>query len=312
LAAPIELGAGRLLLDLEFRDHEGLVAGYLLPAEDGWSLVETGPSTCQDVLLKAIDQAGVAPSEVRRVFVTHIHLDHAGGAGALATALPQATFYAHERGVRHLVDPTKLLASARRAWGPAADPLWGPIVPLPAGRVQALFGGESFPLIGGALRVIATPGHAQHHVSFLDTGTRSLLSGDSAGVLVEGAWRARPAIPPPDLDLDALFRSLEVMGGAEPDRILYSHFGPAGGAVAALHRYHATVLEWVAAARRAALESPTVEHVATALQLHEQSAAASAGSPLPAEDRGRMVSGYELAAQGLLRYFENESKKAGG
>ncbi|MCI4337061.1 MAG: MBL fold metallo-hydrolase [Thermoplasmata archaeon] len=304
-----ELGDGRLLLDLHFRDHEGLVASYALPSDDGWSLVETGPTTCHDALVRELGRNGIAPEEVKRVFVTHIHLDHAGGVGALATTLPHAVFYAHERGVRHLIDPSKLVASARRAWGPAADPLWGAIVPIPATRIRSLVGGESFPLQGGELQVLATPGHAQHHVSFLETRTRSILVGDSAGVFVEGSWRARPAIPPPDLDIAALFRSLERMIAAEPKRIWYSHFGPAPDAPAALRRYHATVQEWVGAAREAALTSPTVTSVAHALEQYEVGAAAAVGIAQPSEDRDRLVSGYELAAQGLLRYFELEAKK---
>ena len=141
-----ELGQGRILLDLDFRDTEGLIAAYLLPQEEGWTLVETGPTTCREALLAAVDRAGVAPAEVRRILVTHIHLDHAGGMGSLAEAFPRATFYAHELGVPHLLDPTRLIASARRAWGEASDALWGTIVPLPAARLVALHGGESFPL----------------------------------------------------------------------------------------------------------------------------------------------------------------------
>src|SRR5579862_7280473 len=100
------------MLDLRFRDHEGLVACYAFPGDDGWTLVETGPTTCREALLAALDRAGIDGATVRRVLVTHIHLDHAGGAGALMGDLPHATFYAHERGVPHLVDPTKLIASA--------------------------------------------------------------------------------------------------------------------------------------------------------------------------------------------------------
>ncbi len=299
-----QLASGRLLLDLNFRDHEGLVAGYLLPGPNGWTLIETGPTTCHDALLAAISAAGVEPGEVRTVLVTHIHLDHAGGLGALARTLPNATFYAHERGVAHLVDPSRLIASARRAWGAAADPLWGPIVPVPADRLRPLSGGESFPVSAGRLEVLATPGHAQHHLSFFDTASRGFFSGDSAGVRVAGGWRARPAIPPPDLDLELLFASLEAMAAREPRVIYYSHFGPVPDAVPELRRYRTTVEEWRDAALAAARESPTASHVARALEAYEEEARRRAGAPPPAEDRGALVSGYELAAQGLLRYFE--------
>ena len=207
----IELGQGRQLLDLDFRDTEGLVAAYLLPQEDGWTLIETGPSTCREPLLRGIDTSGVERRDIRRVFVTHIHLDHAGGMGALAEALPRATFYAHELGVPHLADPTRLIASARRTWGAASDPLWGPILPVPAERLHGLHGGERFPLNGGELSVLATPGHARHHLSFYDSGLGGVFTGDSAGVRLERSSRLRPAVPPPDLDLDLLFESVEAM-----------------------------------------------------------------------------------------------------
>ena len=169
----MDLGAGRCYADLGFRESEGLVASYFLPQDDGWTVVETGPTPCIPPLLNALDQAGIDRAEVRRVFVTHIHLDHAGGLGAIAQSLPNATLYAHEAGAPHLVDPSRLIASARRAWGEAADPLWGTILPVPAERLVALHGGESFPVRGGTLTAIPTPGHARHHLAFLDTGTGS-------------------------------------------------------------------------------------------------------------------------------------------
>jgi glyoxylase-like metal-dependent hydrolase (beta-lactamase superfamily II) len=300
----IELGQDRQLLDLDFRDTEGLVAAYLLPAEQGWTLLETGPTTCREPLLAGIDRAGVDRSEIRRVFVTHIHLDHAGGVGALANALPRATFYAHELGVPHLVDPARLVASARRAWGAASDPLWGPIVPVPSGRIVALRGGERFPLRDGELRVLATPGHAKHHLAFFDTAIRGVFSGDGAGVRLERSDRVRPAVPPPDLDLDQLFASVEAMRALDPARVLYSHFGPSPDGAADLARYRTVVEEWRDVALAAARERPDPEHLTERLREHDRAQRAAAGSgPIP-DDPSTLVSGYELAARGFLRYFE--------
>jgi glyoxylase-like metal-dependent hydrolase (beta-lactamase superfamily II) len=266
--------------------------------------VETGPTTCREFLLRGLAAAGVEPAEVRRVFVTHIHLDHAGGVGALVDDLPNATFYAHELGVPHLVDPTRLIASARRAWGAAADPLWGAIVPVMPGRIVALRGGESFPVIGGEFRIIATPGHARHHLAFFDSATRAVFTGDGAGVRLEGSWRARPAIPPPDLDLDQLYSSVEEMRRLDPKLVLYSHFGPAPGGPADLAEYRGIVEEWRQVALEAARESPEAEFVAGRLRAHEEARLASSGSAAAANEHSDLVSGYALAALGLLRYFE--------
>ncbi len=301
----VELGEDRQLLDTDFRDTEGLVAAYLLPEDSGWTLVETGPSSCRTALLAAIARAGVAAPEVRHVFVTHIHLDHAGGVGALADALPNATFYAHELGVPHLVDPTKLVASARRAWGAAADPLWGPIVPAPAPRLVALRGGERFPLRGGELVVLATPGHAKHHLAFYDTRIRGVFTGDGAGVRLEHSDRVRPAVPPPDLDLEQLFASVDAMRALDPARVLYSHFGPSPDGAADLARYRTVVEEWRDVALAAAREDPRPDHVTQRLREHDRAGRDPPEAVPPGrDDRSTLVSGYELAALGFLRYFQ--------
>ncbi len=294
------------MLDLDFRDTEGLIAAYLLPEEGGWTLLETGPSTCREALLRGLARAGVEPARVLRVFVTHIHLDHAGGMGALAEALPRATFYAHELGVPHLVDPRRLVASARRAWGEAADPLWGRIAPVPANRLVALRGGERFPLREGELEVLATPGHARHHLAFFDSAAKALFSGDAAGVRLERSSHVRPAVPPPDLDLVALFASVEEMRRRTPALVLYSHFGPSPEGAADLASYRTVVERWRDVALAAAKERPEVEFVAAKLAAFDR---ASVSPELAA--RETLVSGYELAAQGFLRYFSTHGDLGG-
>ncbi len=292
------------MIDLGFRDTEGLVASYLLPGPEGrWTLIETGPTPCIPRLIEGVGAGGITPSDIDRILVTHIHLDHAGGLGAAARAFPRARLYVHRIGVPHMVDPSRLMASARRAWGAAADPLWGEILPVPADRVVALTGGERLPLRDGELEVLATPGHAGHHLSFVDRPTGALLAGDSAGVRVEGQFRPRPAIPPPDLDLELLFASLDRMQAARPRQVLYTHFGRSPDGPKDLETYRRAVAEWRDVALAAAKVDPSVGHVARALQDHEESAARSADGSARDEERGVLVSGYDLAAQGLLRYF---------
>jgi glyoxylase-like metal-dependent hydrolase (beta-lactamase superfamily II) len=296
-----ELGQGRLLLDLDFRDTEGLVAAYLLPEGEGWSLVETGPSTCREALLAGVARAGVSPEEVRHVFVTHVHLDHAGGMGAVVDAFPKATFYAHELGVPHMVDPTRLIASARRAWGTAAsDRLWGAIAPVPVQRIVALRGGERFPIDHGELQVLATPGHARHHLAFFDTALRGVFTGDGAGVRLEHSSHLRPAVPPPDLDLEQLFGSLDVMRRTDPKLVLFSHFGPSPDGASDLMRYRTIVEQWRDVALAAAREKADPEHISARLKAFDMNAPAGAA---PTEGES-IISSYGLAAQGFLRYFE--------
>lgn len=295
-----ELGAGRLQIDLDFRDVEGLIACYLVPGREGWTLIETGPSTCRERLQAGLAAAGLEPGEVSRVLVTHIHLDHAGGLGHAAALFPRATLYVHREGLEHMVDPTRLIASARRAWGPAADPLWGSIVPVPASRIVPLSGGEALAVQGGTLQVIPTPGHARHHLAFFDEATRSLFTGDAAGVHLPGIDRVRPALPPPDLDLEALLASVDRMKALQPRRLLYTHFGVREDGVRALGEYPAIVERWRDVALTAAREDPSVEHVAEALHRAEEEAASEGARE---ETRPELISGTAMAAQGLIRYF---------
>ncbi|MGC2289040.1 MAG: MBL fold metallo-hydrolase [Thermoplasmata archaeon] len=295
-----ELGADRFQFDLDFRDQEGLIASYALPGPHGWTIIETGPSTCREALTQGLGSAGIDPTEVNRVLVTHIHLDHAGGLGAAAELFPSATLYVHREGYAHMVDPSKLISSARRAWGTAADPLWGAILPVPAIRLVALSGGERLPLRDGNLLVVNTPGHAKHHLAFFDEATRSLYTGDAAGVHLPGIDRVRPALPPPDLDLEALLASVDRMHELGPDRLLYTHFGVRKAGTQALTEYPSIVLRWRDAALEAAQVDPSVEHVAAALQ---RSDAELAPKSPEADDRRELISGTAMAAQGLLRYF---------
>jgi glyoxylase-like metal-dependent hydrolase (beta-lactamase superfamily II) len=305
---PQELGQGRLLVDLGFRDTEGLIASYLLPLREGWAIVETGPTTVRRAFLDGLRRGGVAPEEVRHVFVSHIHLDHSGGLGALADFLPNATFHAHRLGIDHLVDPRRLAESARRAWGAAADPLWGTIVPVPADRLHPLDGGETFPLDHGELKVLATPGHARHHVSFLDTGRAAMLTGDSAGVRLPGESMARPAVPPPDLDLEALFASLDAMAATEPREILYTHFGPSPVDPETWRTYRRTVETWRDRVRSVALETPDIARIAAALRTEDEARLGVAPQTTTRVRRSELVGGYDLAAQGLLRYLRTRGE----
>ena len=295
-----DLGEGREMLDLQFRDTEGLVAAYLIPEAEGWMLIETGPSTCREALLRGVERAGVGAGEIRHVLVTHIHLDHAGGMGAVVDAFPRATFYAHETGVPHLIDPSRLVASAQRAWGSAMHSLWGPIAPVPRPRIVSLVGGETFPVQGGEVRVLATPGHARHHLAFFDSALKAVFCGDGAGVRLPQSSHLRPAVPPPDLDLEELFASLEVMRRTEPRLVLFSHFGPSPDGAEDLVRYRTIVEQWRDVALAAARERPDPEFIERRLREFDATTLATAS----VADRESMVSGYQLAAAGFLRYFE--------
>lgn len=184
-------------------------------------LIDPGPQSCERTLVAALGER--AP---RAVLLTHIHLDHAGAAGALARRWPQLRVAVHERGAPHLVDPSRLIASAERLYGDDMERLWGEIVPVPEERLIVLHGGERLDDVGGegAWEVAYTPGHAQHHVAYLHEPTRTLFAGDICGVRI-GDGPTMPPTPPPDIDLELWQRSLDAVEAWEPRLIAVTHFG---------------------------------------------------------------------------------------
>jgi glyoxylase-like metal-dependent hydrolase (beta-lactamase superfamily II) len=157
----------------------------------------------------------------RAILLTHIHLDHAAATGALVRRWPELEVYVHERGAPHLVDPSKLLASAGRLYGEAMERLWGEIVPVPEANVTALSGGET--VLG--MRVAYTPGHASHHVCYLHEESGTAFVGDVAAVRIPDSDLTVPPTPPPDIDVETWEDSIEIVEGWAPQRLCLTHFG---------------------------------------------------------------------------------------
>src|SRR5713226_10702047 len=168
-------------IDTRMAGHRGITAGYLILA-DRPCLVETGTAPSAPVVRDALAQLGVGPGDLATVVVTHIHLDHAGGVGDIAAMFPAAKIVVHQRGARHLADPSRLMASARMVYGDALDRLFGVLTPVPADRIVALDDVGTVDLGGGRrLDSHYSPGHAKHHVGLVDSDTGDLYVGDAAG-----------------------------------------------------------------------------------------------------------------------------------
>ena len=162
--------------------------------------------------------------------VTHIHLDHAGGVGDVAAAFPRATVYVHEKGARHLADPSRLVASAARVYGDLLDTLYGRLEPTPADRITVL--GEGDQVVVGPSRTLTavdSPGHAKHHLGLHDSETGILFVGDAVGVRLPDVGVLRPATPPPDFDLDLALDSLRRFAARRPSALALAHFGVVPG-----------------------------------------------------------------------------------
>lgn len=255
-----DLGNEVYEIDTLMGGYTGITAGYLIRS-DRPCLVETGTSLSAPTVIDALNRLGVSANDLATVVVTHIHLDHAGGVGDIAAAFPNAQVVCHERGARHLADPTRLVASAHRVFGPVMEQLFGDLLPTDAERIVALGDVGSVDLGGGrVLEAFHAPGHASHHLGLLDSTTGDLYTGDAAGVYVPESDELRPATPPPDFDLDLALNSMGRMREIRPNRLLFSHYGPVLEVDSALDRSEAVLRQWVELVRQARTMQMDLEH----------------------------------------------------
>jgi glyoxylase-like metal-dependent hydrolase (beta-lactamase superfamily II) len=200
-------------------------------------LIDPGPESCLATLLEALGD-----ERPRTLLLTHIHLDHAGASGALVKRWPDLDVYVHQRGAPHLIDPTRLMESARRLYGADMDRLWGDMTPVPERNLRVLEGGER--VLDGRFEVAYTPGHASHHVSYLHEGTAFV--GDVGGVRIPPSSLTIPPTPPPDIDVEAWHGSIERVARWKPERLAMTHFGTSEAVDAQLEALGRRLDEWVA------------------------------------------------------------------
>src|SRR3972149_6493964 len=184
-----------VLIDTDYQRSPESIAVYLLLG-DRPALIETGPASTVETVLQGVRAAGLDPRDLQAAAVTHIHLDHAGGAGTLAQRFPHLQVYVHPIGAPHLADPSRLLTSARRLYGDALETLFGQILPVPADRVHVVKDGDVLPLGSRRMKALETPGHASHHHVYLDEASGDLFTGDAAGVAMPGPREVGPPPPP--------------------------------------------------------------------------------------------------------------------
>ena len=220
------LAAGLDYIDLKFLGYPEIIATAVLHGAGGVALVDPGPATTLGALESALSAKGLALGEVTAILLTHIHLDHAGGAGTLTQRLPNAQVYVHPVGAPHLIDPTKLLNSAGRLYGDELARLFGETIPVPESRLHVLNDSDTLTIGGRTVAAIDTPGHARHHHAYWDAAHGDLFTGDVAGVALPRSRFVRAPTPPPELDVPAWQASLRRIRALRPRRLLLTHFGP--------------------------------------------------------------------------------------
>jgi len=287
-------GTDLYYVDVGAYDVPGYGSVYILDAERP-AVVDTGLGTNVDVLLDAIDDVGIDALDA--ILTTHIHLDHAGGAGYLAETFPEATVYTHEIGVRHLVDPSRLVAGTKAAvgdqWQYYVDPK-----PIPEERIESLEGGAEIDLGDRTVDVVHAPGHAPHQVVFHDRTDDVLFSGDAGGIRPEGADDLFPTSPPVNFDLAGCIADAETIAERNPDRICFGHFGDAAFSPDLMGEYEGVLTEWVERVRekRAELgdDDAVIEHFA------------ETADPIEPWGERKTRAEHRLNAKGVLGYLDQQ------
>lgn len=213
------------MLDTYALGQPGTVSAYLVKGPKP-TLVDCGYASSYENVLKGLAEAGVMPSDVRYLVPTHVHLDHAGAAGRLVREMPNAQVIAHEKSVPHLVDPTRLVESSSRVFGPAIMSLYGAPEPIPAGRVTAV-GEEATLELGDGLSatLIHTPGHAPHQISLVLDESKAMFTADAVGIVYPGMKALIPTTPPPSFNPSELTSTVGKIRQTEPSELLVPHFG---------------------------------------------------------------------------------------
>ena len=224
-------------IDVRHMGRERVICCYQLA--DG-VIIDPGPQSSEDTLIDAL--GGEAP---RAIVLTHIHLDHAGATGSLVRRWPDTPVYVHERGAPHLLDPSKLWASASQLWPDDMDERWGEAVPVPEESITLVDEGDT--VFG--MRVAYTPGHASHHVSYLHEDSGYAFVGDVAGVRVPPVNHTLMPTPPPDIDVEAWLESLALVESWAPRAIAVTHFGAKDDVAATLDEARSELRKWAGVAR---------------------------------------------------------------
>jgi glyoxylase-like metal-dependent hydrolase (beta-lactamase superfamily II) len=288
-------------LDLLFQGFDQIIAAYAAPTGDGrFVLFESGPASALPAVEAGVETMGWTLADLAGIFATHVHLDHSGGAGALARQTG-CTVYVHPAGEAHLGDPgAKLLPSAERLYGDMLEPLWGRTEPVPADRLVTVEHGAEITI--GELEVTAlhTPGHAVHHIAWQVDG--DIVTGDVGGVRFPGADHVLPPMPPPDIDVDVWRRSLALLRSRSPERLLLTHFGAFDDPLRHLDELEERLLRWTAIAESTVADGGGLDQLGEALLALDEDEIAAEQLTADIVERYRRLCPMVENSAGLHRY----------
>jgi len=293
-----DYGDDIVAIDTFMHGWEGITAVYFLPGDEP-ALIESGPGSSIEKTLEGLEEAGV--DDLAWIVLTHIHLDHAGAAGYLTDRYPSAKVVVRQEGAKHLVDPSRLWASASRIYM-GMEKLWGKMEPVPADRIVAISGDTETVPLGKArsLRAIHSPGHARHHMALLDEGSGSLFTGDAIGVYLPEAGVIRPATPPPEFHLEESLETIAKLKALEPKRVFPTHFGPVPDPQAALDEGARRLTDWVGVTQELHERGASQAEIAQAFR--DKRDLWYPGLTPDLLEKFEQTTSYEMNAAGMLRY----------
>jgi glyoxylase-like metal-dependent hydrolase (beta-lactamase superfamily II) len=285
------------------------IATALLESDGHRSVVDPGPGSTLETLHKQLQANGIGVSDLDAILLTHIHLDHAGATGALVRENPRLAVYVHKNGAPHVIDPSKLLASAQRLWPNDLQRLFGETLPVPAGNLRILEGGETLTLGSRRVEVVYTPGHASHHVSYFDKAEGVAFVGDTAGVRIEGNSFVMPATPPPDIDLAVWDTSFAAILERKPTRLFLTHFGYSDNPSEHILLFRERLHQWAALAAEILRTAPSDS---AAMDSFMSATYAEISQHLPAGEAEHYAfsAGLNLSFLGLARYLRKRATAA--
>ena len=296
-------------LDDQWMGRARSIGTALLESHGHRAIVDPGPGSTLATLRKELGARGVSVNDLEAILLTHIHLDHAGASGALVEENPRVAVYVHKLGAPHMIDPSKLLASAARLWPDNLKQLFGETVPVPESNLRILEGGETITLGPRKIAVAYTPGHASHHVSYFENHEGVAFVGDTTGIRIEGHPYVMPATPPPDIDLRLWEASFAAILERKPTRLFLTHFGFAEDPVAHIAQFRERLDRWMETTEKI-LE--TAKNDREAMDRFMTTMRAEIGEHLPAEEVEQYVAtaGLNLSFLGLARHARKRAQAA--
>ena len=290
------------IIDLNFQGHSQTVAAFLIETSAGPVLLETGPHSMWSNLVRGVNAAGYDMSDIRHVLLTHIHLDHAGASWALAQQ--GATVYVHPVGAPHLIDPERLMASARRIYREDMDRLWGDMQAIPEERVKLIDHEATVQVGQSVFRAWHTPGHAVHHIAWqLD---HVLFTGDVGGVKINDV-QVVPPCPPPEFQLEDWLNSLALIRRLNPDMLYLTHFGPVEDVNTHLDVLEATLHDWAGWMKIRWERGDSPETILPEFRQYVIDQLRRAGADEANLVRYETANPVEMNLTGLLRYWKKRS-----